>query len=38
MAFFAGANTGVFYAIGTLLNPIILEYFPVSVVHFAYEK
>ncbi len=25
-----GANTGVYYAISTLLNAILLEYFPVS--------
>ena len=26
----AGINTGSYYAIGTLLNPIILYYFEVS--------
>ncbi len=26
----SGANTGVYYAISTLLNAILLEYFPVS--------
>ena len=25
-----GLNTGSYYAIGTLLNPIVLHYFPVS--------
>ena len=25
-----GINVGSYYAIGTLLNPIILEYFPVG--------
>jgi len=26
----AGLNTGSYYAIGTLLNTIVLHYFPVS--------
>ena len=29
---FAGINTGCYYGIGTLLNPIILYYFPVSII------
>ena len=27
-----GINTGCYYGIGTLLNPIILHYFPVSII------
>ena len=28
-----GANTGSYYGIGTLLNPIVLEYFPGATTH-----
>ena len=30
----SGINTGSYYAIGTLLNAVVIEYFPVSVLTF----